>query len=338
MIYSHQLISRKGIPGLALTLWKGIRRIKSYLGSYPVVAVMPRSTNPAVMVNYLYPWLQQRGIQIVFDADGLPLQERVDFLGRNPDGMILTWLKKQETFCLKTADTVLTRSQKAIDIHLSTLGSSDSSKFHVVSNGRNPEFFIPNNLKRKQIRDEMVMGEDDILWIYAGTLGPEYELADMLSLFGEYHALYPDSQFLILTRNLAYLNQLNPQGLASGVTVKEIPFKEIPAYLSAADIGISLRKPAKSLAGLAPVKIGEYLVMGLPVVSTAGIGDTESWLADQPFCCLYNKDSFNPGSLYQWIRNSRSIDRGVIRDFGIKRFGLNNSISEYVTAIMGLSC
>lgn len=337
LVYSHQPIIRKGILGLAATLWKGIRKIKSYLDSQPIAAVMPRSTNPAIMVNYIYPCLLHRGIKIVFDADGLPLQERVDFLGRNPNGMMLTWLKKQETFCLKTADRVLTRSQKSVDIHLCTLGSSDSSKFHVVSNGRNPEFFLPSLVKRKHLRDEMGMREDDTLWIYSGTLGPEYELVDMLSLFGEYHKQFPRSQFLILTRNIDFFHANTPEGTPSGVIVQETSLRNIPGYQSAADVAISLRKPAKSLVGLAPVKLGEYLIMGLPVISTADIGDIDELIADKPFCYLYDKENYDSESLIQWFEAAKSINRKFIRDFGIQRFGLKNSISEYLKALKDLS-
>jgi len=321
------------MPGLAFTLWWGMRRLKSYLRENHIAAVMPRSTNPAIMVNFLSPWLRKHGIKILFDADGLPLQEREDFLGRNPTGTVLTWLKKQETTCLKNADKVLTRSEKSVDIHLNTLGSSDRSRFQVVSNGRNPDFFAPDHTQRKRIREQMGMGEEDTLWIYAGTLGPEYELADMLSLFGEYRERHPGSQFLMLTRNLDFFHAHTPQGMPPGVTVKKTSFQDIPGYLSAADLGISLRKPAKSLLGLAPVKLGEYLMMGLPVISTAGIGDTEKWLADKPFCYLYHKESRPMDSIFQWFESARSIDKAVIRDFGIRRFGLGNSIEEYLAAI-----
>ena len=285
------------------------------------------------MVNFLHTWLLRRGIKIVFDADGLPLQERVDFLGRNPEGTVLSWLKKQETYCLKSADRVLTRSQKAIDIHLITLRHADRSKFFVISNGRNPTFFTPDAFQRKEIREQMGVGEGDCLWIYSGTLGPEYELADMLSLFSGYRKIHSGSQFLILTRNLAFFQSIVPEGPPHGVTVKQVSFEFIPRYLSAADIGISLRKPAKSLAGLAPIKLGEYLIMGLPVVSTVGIGDSEKLLVDKSFCYLYGKENGDPESLFQWIADTKSINRSEIRDFGIRQFGLQNSIRQYLEAL-----
>lgn len=336
LVYSHQPIYRNGMPGLALTLWRGMRKLKSYLRENSIAAVMPRSTNPAIMVNFLYTWLRKRGIQTVFDADGLPLQERVDFLGRDPRGVVLTWLKKQETKCLIHADKVLTRSEKAVDIHLNTLGSSDRFRFQVVSNGRNPTFFTPKKNQRLRIREQMGMGEQDILWIYSGSLGPEYELVDMLTLFKSFRERHPKSQFLILTRNLDFFHAGTPQGTPLGVSVKATSFTDIPDYLSAADVAISLRKPAKSLVGLAPVKLGEYLIMGLPVISTAGIGDTDEWLADKPFCYLYDKENYDSESLIQWVEAAKSISRTFIRDFGIQRFGLENSISEYLKALNNL--
>ena len=47
-----------------------------------------------------------------------------------------------------------------------------------------------------------------------------------------------------------------------------------------ADAGLSLIKPCLSKRSSSPTKVGEYLAAGLPVVSTAGIGDCDRQLAD----------------------------------------------------------
>jgi glycosyltransferase involved in cell wall biosynthesis len=47
----------------------------------------------------------------------------------------------------------------------------------------------------------------------------------------------------------------------------------MPRYLSAADAGLSFVLPAPSKRASSPVKNGEYLACGLPVVTTDGIGD-----------------------------------------------------------------
>jgi glycosyltransferase involved in cell wall biosynthesis len=47
----------------------------------------------------------------------------------------------------------------------------------------------------------------------------------------------------------------------------------MPAFLSAADAGLSFRLMAPSQRAASPIKNGEYLACGLPVVTTPGAGD-----------------------------------------------------------------
>src|SRR5262249_33692894 len=59
-----------------------------------------------------------------------------------------------------------------------------------------------------------------------------------------------------------------------------VPPSEIPAYLRRAKVGLSFRKPAFSQIAASPTKVPEYLAAGMPVVSNAGIGDTDRTLLD----------------------------------------------------------
>jgi len=54
---------------------------------------------------------------------------------------------------------------------------------------------------------------------------------------------------------------------------------DMPSLLSAADVGLSFILPAPSKRACSPVKNGEYLACGLPLVSTAGIGDYSDLIA-----------------------------------------------------------
>ncbi len=48
---------------------------------------------------------------------------------------------------------------------------------------------------------------------------------------------------------------------------------EVVEWLSASDAGLALIRQVSSKRGSSPVKVGEYLATGLPVVITSGIGD-----------------------------------------------------------------
>jgi glycosyltransferase involved in cell wall biosynthesis len=61
-------------------------------------------------------------------------------------------------------------------------------------------------------------------------------------------------------------------------TITSAPHDEVGAHLAAADAAISFIQPTPSKASSSPTKIGEYLAAGLPVVSTAGVGDLDTQL------------------------------------------------------------
>jgi glycosyltransferase involved in cell wall biosynthesis len=331
--YYHQPVMRKGPLGLAFSLWRGIQRIKTIVHEDSIQIIIPRSTNPAIMVNRLGRYLRHRGMKILFDADGLPIQERIDFLGRNPNGLVMKWLRKHEIRCLAAADQVLTRSKKSIDIHLQAAPDLKREKFAVVSNGRDPVYFQIDHKKRLAIRAEFGLAMDDVLWVYTGALGPAHELKNMVNLFLAYKELRPSSLFLLLTRDIDFIRLELGGALPNGVRLMETPFENIPGYLSAADLGISLRKPAKSLAGLAPIKVGEYLMMGLPIISSACIGDTEEALAGKPFAFLYEKGITEMNVLAKWVDDATKMDKTRTRNFGIDHFGIQKSVNEYLSAL-----
>jgi glycosyltransferase involved in cell wall biosynthesis len=63
--------------------------------------------------------------------------------------------------------------------------------------------------------------------------------------------------------------------------VGAVPASAVPSFLRRARLGISFRKPTFSQIAASPTKIPEYLAAGLPVVSNAGIGDTDELLESE---------------------------------------------------------
>src|SRR5262249_14243235 len=53
---------------------------------------------------------------------------------------------------------------------------------------------------------------------------------------------------------------------------------DVPRYLQSASAGLSFRKATFSQTAASPTKIPEYLAAGIPVISNAGIGDTDQIL------------------------------------------------------------
>ncbi|WP_163381604.1 glycosyltransferase family 4 protein [Cyclobacterium sp. SYSU L10401] len=333
--YRHVVVHRKpaAAVGAIWTMVQGRRALKKYLQEHPITCLMPRATLPALMVNLLGGWLQNKGISIVFDADGLPIQERVDFAGLKPGSLQYRWLKNAETKMLARADKVLTRTNKAIQIHGQSLRENDPSRFYRISNGRDPGFFKPDPEKRAALRKELGVAEDGLLWIYSGSLGPPYQPQDMLRLFWSYQQLHTASRFLFLVREGTDLKAEIPAYLEELVWIKTVPFQSIPDYYSAGDLGISLRKPAPSLAGLAPIKVGEYLLSGLPVLLSDGIGDLSQELGGEAACFVYND---NTTELHAWLSSLKPQSKAAARQVGMEKFGLDQSVNAYIQALDSL--
>jgi len=84
--------------------------------------------------------------------------------------------------------------------------------------------------------------------------------------------------FLILshTDKSIIKQELYKKGLGEeDVIITEALPEDVPLYLFIADAGIFFIKPVFSKEACSPIKLGEYLASGLPVVINSKVGDTE---------------------------------------------------------------
>ena len=332
--YTHFNIIRKPHPLLCtpITLGKGISFLKKYIRENGIWVIMPRSTFPAVMAKAAKRAIPE--LKVVFDADGLPLEERVDFSGLNPKGLQYRFLKSQEQQLLKQASLVLTRSAKAIQFHLNGIGEEYAHKFFKVANGRDEEFFKIDLDLRVAFRKKLQLKDTQLLLVYGGSLGPQYGWEIMLKIFEALLEGRPDSRFLVLTGNPDYLKDKIPRSVIQNIIIHQCPYRDIPAWLNAADVALAIRKPMPSMQGVAPIKLGEYLMMGLPTIASKGIGDTEEVLKGQPFVYLFNHQNQKEAeNVMNWVNQCDLTDKKAIRQFAVQYFTLNRSILDYKTAL-----
>lgn len=326
------------LGGTFNALRKGRQRIRKIIQTRAIDAVMPRSTMPAALVNSLAQFLKSRSIPVIFEADGFPIQERIDFSGLKPNSLQAKFLLNQEHKILKRADVVLTRSKKSIELHVERLEPSARSKFFAVSNGRDANQFSFDAGKRGEIRELLGVESGEICWVYVGSLGPAYAYQEMLSLFDTICEKSGNLKFLVLPNDLEFAQTNLKSKFPDRIIIRKIPFQEIPAYLSAADLGLSFRKPAPSLAGLFPIKLGEYLLCGLPVLASLEVGDTRSW--SSKISGILGVQLSDPEFLISAERvliEKINWDRSQIREEALPVFSLDQSVKEYGEALAFLS-
>lgn len=316
--------------GSLLTALSSAGKIKKYISENNIHVVMPRSTFPAMIVNQI----KNKNFKIIFDADGLPIEERIDFAGLKKESFQYRLMKSAETKMLKSADAVITRSQKAIDIHTAHIGESYRSKFSVVFNGRDKNIFAYRPHLREELRQELGL-KDELLFVYAGSLGPQYCLTEMLEIFQAY-AEKREAKFLILTGNTAFAEQNIPSELKPHVILKSVPSEKVSFYLNGGDVAFGLRKPTFSMQGVAPIKLGEYLLCGLPVIASKGIGDTEKILENFEECYLYDHSiGLLPqiAQIKNFVEKAIFVDRNKIAQKAQHYFSLEAAAESYIKAM-----
>ena len=153
----------------------------------------------------------------------------------------------------------------------------------------------------------------------------------MLEIFKN-HSAKNKSKFLILTGNIDFAQQHIPKELQSAIILKSVTSDEVPFYLNAADLAFALRQPSFSMQGVAPIKLGEYLLCGLPVIASKGIGDTENILHNFEECYLYDHSlprSNQVENINQFLEKTIFADKNNIAVKAQEYFSLEAAAESY---------
>jgi glycosyltransferase involved in cell wall biosynthesis len=135
--------------------------------------------------------------------------------------------------------------------------------------------FVFSNQSRAIIRKECGFGDSDVVVCYCGGLSKWQRVDDIIRLCIRLSENKGDCKFLFMTQEKEKM-----QFLVANAGLPELKYRiknclphEVPANLSAADCGIIMRDDVTVNNVASPIKIGEYLACGLPVILTKGIGD-----------------------------------------------------------------
>jgi len=298
--------------------------------------LMPRSIIPVAMC--LIAMKARPHLRLVFDADGLMADERVDFAGWSATGLQYRLFRDWEAQGIRRATSVIVRSAHAKRILANRAGAHcDPDKIHVIPNAKDDTLFAPGDeSSRAETRAKMGIDADAPLLIYAGSLGPQYHPLGMLQLFEQVHALDPSAHFLILSGMQEVAQELLPQINAEArenVIIHRCSSDEVAPLMASADLGLSLRQPSFSQQAVCPIKIAEYLLCGLSVVMLRGVGDLDERLVDSP--ALRTLDQVSPESLEQaarWciedVMPKRASIRETSRQAGLDHFRLDDCADQ----------
>jgi glycosyltransferase involved in cell wall biosynthesis len=329
---------RWGSAGSFLTAFLGAGHLRRALRDFKSDIIMPRSVFPAIPLLRLAP----QNIPVIWDSDGLALDERVEFGGWAEDGLTYRFLRDVEARVARRSSIILTRTRASAEILSARAGpSTPLSRFHLVSNGRDANLFQVSDAEaRKAIRSELGISADAPLLIYAGSVGGRYRTDALAMLALKLRSLRSDARILVLTgapdEALNHLASVD-HNLLQIADVRTVPHSDVPKYLAAADIGTALITSSFSTLGIDPVKTGEYLLCGLPVVGTAAVGQNAAALAEGVFF----DGSSELDAAAKWIADvvlpNREEFRRRCRQIGLAHYSLAQSVAQYLAGFEKLA-
>ncbi len=202
-----------------------------------------------------------------YDADG-PLSEEYADAGVWRAGSIghrLTRCAERRLF--RTADAVAVLTTRRRD-EVATLTTREVV---VLPCGVDTAHFRFLEDRRRAHRSALGLGGR--VFVYSGRVSPWYEIEAMLDFVVAATRAFGECTLLVVTCD-------DPGPFTSGAAERGIRCvvtragrAEMPGLLSAADAGLAFTISTPSKAAASPVKNGEYLACGLPIVTTPGIGD-----------------------------------------------------------------
>lgn len=329
----HRILRWGGGAGAMATAIAGARHVRNAAAAFGSDILMPRSLMPALALLAGRHWQQP----IIFDADGLPADERVEFAGLAPDSMTYRLLREIEATMLRRSDRVIVRTEAARQILLARAGPTVASdRIHIVTNGRDHEHFAPLPADRRAaIRAELGVGQDTPLLVYAGSMGAQYRLPESVALLAEVRRHRPGAKLLILTGSPELVPQyLGPDGPShvDAIVVRKVPPLMVADLVASADVATAYRNPGYSMQAVLPIKIGEYLLCGTPVVGTAAVGNVKDVVDAGIFQDEGAGHEATAASIVDHIMGNEGL-RSHAREIGVRHFSLDTAIKTYRDAI-----
>ncbi|KGD61186.1 hypothetical protein T9A_01635 [Alcanivorax jadensis T9] len=303
--------------------------------------LMPRATLPAWAVERANRNLR---LPVVFDSDGLPVDEKVEFEGLKVSGLAHRMLRDIEFRALHYSQAIMVRSSDAASILKERAGASfEPTKFFVVGNGRDSTLFAPcNDGGDVNLKKSIGLDAHAPTVAYVGSLGGKYRFDQVLEFFNRLRILQADLQLLVVTPSpdLAIKALSNAsQNDAERCVVVSVFGNEVPQYLSFVDLGLMFIEPSYSMRAVAPVKLGEYLLCGLPVVATVkNIGDSADVLSPDFGFPLFDVGEQSLQAASEWFVSLLSSGnlpgaRKEARKAGVKYFSMEAVIDGYVRSL-----
>jgi len=251
----------------------GCRIIKKY----NIAIVHCRSYVPALMGLFFKKLFK---IKFIFDMRGFWADERIEG-GIWSDSYLYKLTKYFEKKFILSADTIIALTENAKHEILSFDYFKKYLEICIIPTLVDTQLFRFN--ENKEIADDIDrICSNKFVFVYLGSLGTWYDVDAIYDFFIRAKALIDNAYLLIITSQIGLAKaKMGEKRLAfADISIINVEHSQIPGYLNRAKVGLAFYRPGYSRKGCSPVKAGEYLACGIPLVINQGIGDMDRIITD----------------------------------------------------------
>ncbi|MFM1800733.1 MAG: hypothetical protein RJA81_85 [Planctomycetota bacterium] len=303
---SHSLFSK------LKDIYYGVKAARKIIRTHQVSIIHGRA-HVATAIGWLAGLFQKR--KLLFDIRGLKAEEQVESGQWTKSGLNFQLLKFMERLLLSRASgfVVLTHAGRKALFPQAISNPDLPSDMFLLPDGRPVQIIpccvdttrcIPNGQavvsNKTELKKKLGLENCSRLIVHLGALGGLYPEDRIVAVFEEIHRNDPDTGLLVISQapTDTLIRLYKEAGLPeSHLWTGRVGVTEVIGYLSLCDWGLSVKHESHSQLFCSPTKIPEYLLAGLPILASRGIGDTDEILKDHDIGIVFN-----------------ALDRSSIRD------------------------
>jgi len=224
--------------------------------------------------------------KFIFDMRGFYADERVDgkiWNLKNPVfNSVYKFFKKKELAFLENADSTisLTHNAKTKILNWKNIQNLNLD-IEVIPCCADMQRFDPNKTSKKEIqnlKNELGISNENFVLTYLGSIGTWYMLDEMLDFYKRLLEKIPLAKFLFITGenpDFIFSRAKSKKISLDSFIIKKVDYTEVPLYLSVSNYALFFILPVFSKSASSPIKQGEIMSMGIPIVCNSGVGDTD---------------------------------------------------------------
>lgn len=217
------------------------------------------------------------GTRFVLDYPDAYTPLAIETAGLRPNGLQARLLRMIESFIARASTRCISITQ-ALAPYIREMGYT--GEIAVVGNGGNGRIFDRARVRRADARAQYGLDPTRPIIVYAGRVEAWAGVEALPAMMELVHASVPDAQFIFAGDGLELRNleaEMKRRGLEQIIRLFGIrPYEEMPAFIATADVAIVPFPDTPVTRPCSPVKLFEYMLMGVPVIASDLPGIRES--------------------------------------------------------------